>query len=56
MQRERVTEDIYVFISGLYAEVTAAVIITPEGAIVVDALPFPQETQGVREFALRRCL
>ena len=55
MQRERVTEDIYVFISGLYAEVTAAVIITPEGAIVVDALPFPQETEKVREFALRRC-
>jgi glyoxylase-like metal-dependent hydrolase (beta-lactamase superfamily II) len=55
MQRERVTEDIYVFISGLYAEVTAVVIITPEGAIVVDALPFPQETQKVREFALRRC-
>jgi glyoxylase-like metal-dependent hydrolase (beta-lactamase superfamily II) len=55
MQRERVTEDIYVFISRLYAEVAATVILTPEGAIVVDALPFPQETEQVREFALRRC-
>ena len=55
MLRERVTEDIYVFISGLYAEVGAAVIITSEGAVVVDTLPFPQETQQVRDFALRRC-
>jgi glyoxylase-like metal-dependent hydrolase (beta-lactamase superfamily II) len=55
MLRERVTEDIYVFISGLYAEVAATVIITPEGAVVVDTLPFPQETQQVRAFALRRC-
>jgi glyoxylase-like metal-dependent hydrolase (beta-lactamase superfamily II) len=55
MLRERVTEDIYVFISGLYVEVTATVIITPEGAVVIDTLPFPQETRQVREFALRRC-
>jgi glyoxylase-like metal-dependent hydrolase (beta-lactamase superfamily II) len=54
MLRERVTEDVYVFISGLYAEVAATVVITPEGAVVIDTLPFPQETQQVREFALRR--
>jgi glyoxylase-like metal-dependent hydrolase (beta-lactamase superfamily II) len=55
MVRERVTDDIYVFISGLYAEVSACVIITSEGAVVVDTLPFPNETREVREFALRRC-
>jgi glyoxylase-like metal-dependent hydrolase (beta-lactamase superfamily II) len=55
MLRERVTEDIYVFISDLYVEVAAAVVITPEGAVVIDTLPFPQETQQVRDFALRRC-
>jgi cyclase len=55
MLRERVTEDVYVFISGLYAEVAATVITTPDGAVVIDTLPFPQETQQVREFALRRC-
>lgn len=55
MLRERVTEDVYVFISSLYAEVAATVIVTPEGAVVVDTLPFPQETSQVREFALRRC-
>ena len=55
MLRERVTEDIYVFISELYVEVAATVIVTPEGAVVIDTLPFPQETQQVRDFALRRC-
>ena len=55
MLRERVTEDVYVFISSLYAEVSATDIVTPEGAIVIDTLPFPQESKQVREFALRRC-
>jgi glyoxylase-like metal-dependent hydrolase (beta-lactamase superfamily II) len=55
MLRERVTEDVYVFISNLYAEVAATVIVTPDGAVVIDTLPFPQETEQVREFALRRC-
>ncbi len=55
MLRERVTEDVYVFISSLYAEVTATVIVTPDGAVIIDTLPFPSETRQVREFALRRC-
>jgi cyclase len=55
MLRERVTEDIFVFISELYVEVAATVVVTPEGAVVIDTLPFPQETQQVRDFALRRC-
>jgi cyclase len=55
MLRERVTEDVFVFISSLYAEVTAAVVTTPYGAVVIDTLPFPEETTQVREFALRRC-
>ena len=55
MQRERVTEDVYVFISSLYAEVAATVIMTPDGAVIVDTMPFPQESEQVREFALRRC-
>jgi cyclase len=55
MLRERVTEDVYVFISALYVEVAATVVITPDGAVVIDTLPFPEESQQVREFALRRC-
>jgi cyclase len=55
MLRERVTEDVYVFISSLYAEVGATVIVSPDGAVIIDTLPFPEETRQIREFALRRC-
>lgn len=55
MLRERVTEDVYVFISDLYVEVAATVVISSDGAVVIDTLPFPQETQQVREFARRHC-
>jgi cyclase len=50
MQRERVAEDIYVFTSELYARVTAGAIVTPAGAILIDTLPYPQETQEIKEF------
>ena len=55
MQRERVTDDVYVFISDLYVEVSATIVITPEGCVLIDTLPFPQETKQIREFAQRRC-
>ncbi|MER2599920.1 MAG: MBL fold metallo-hydrolase [Caldilineales bacterium] len=55
MLRERVAADIYVFRSEMYLQVTAGVIVTEEGAVVVDTLPFPQETARLRDFALRRC-
>jgi cyclase len=54
MLRERVTEDVYVFISSLYAEVAATVVVTPKGSVVIDTLPFPDETRQVHEFARRR--
>jgi len=50
MQRERVAEDIYVFTSDLYARVTAGVVVTPVGAILIDTLPFPQETREMKAF------
>ncbi len=49
--RERVAEDVYMFTSGLYAQVTAGVIATPEGSVVVDTLPFPDESRELRAFA-----
>lgn len=54
LKRDRISEGIYVFTSGLYAEVTATVIFTDEGAILVDTLPFPQETRQIREFVSQR--
>ncbi len=45
MRRERVSDDIYVFTSDLYAQVTASAVVTGDGIVVVDTLPFPEETE-----------
>jgi glyoxylase-like metal-dependent hydrolase (beta-lactamase superfamily II) len=54
MHRERISDDVYVFTSGLYAQVTASAIVTSEGVVVIDTLPFPSETRQVIEFIERR--
>lgn len=54
MRRERVSEDIFIFTSEMYAQVTASVILTNEGAIVIDTLPFPAESRELAEFVHRR--
>lgn len=55
MLRERVSEDIYVFTSDLYAQVTAGAIVTGEGTILVDTLPFPVEAHEMAEFIAQNC-
>ncbi len=55
MLRERVSEDIYLFTSDLYAQVTAGIIVADEGAILVDSLPFPIETQEMASFIPEIC-
>lgn len=54
MQRERVADDIYVFTSELYAQVTAGAVISSEGAILIDTLAFPEETLAIRNFLEKR--
>ncbi len=54
VKRDRVSEGVYVFTSGMYAEVTATVIFTDDGALLVDTLPFPQETRLIRDFIEQR--
>ncbi len=49
-QIERVTDDIYVFTSELYAQVTAGVINTRLGAILIDTLPYPSEALEMKDF------
>jgi glyoxylase-like metal-dependent hydrolase (beta-lactamase superfamily II) len=44
MRRERVSDDIYVFTSELYAQVTASAVVTKEGIVVIDTLPYASET------------
>jgi len=53
--RTRVADDTWVFTSGLYAEVNAGLVVTSEGGILIDTLPFPSETNQIIEFAKRVC-
>jgi cyclase len=50
MRKERVTENVYIFTSEQYAQVTAGAIVTNEGTIVIDTLPFPRETREMIDF------
>jgi glyoxylase-like metal-dependent hydrolase (beta-lactamase superfamily II) len=50
MRKERVTENIYVFTSEAYAQVTAGAVVTSEGTVVIDTLPFPRETREMIDF------
>ncbi len=50
MQRERLTDNIYVFRSDHYAQVTAGAVITDAGAILIDTLLYPEETLRIKRF------
>lgn len=50
MVRERIADDIYVFTSRQYAQVTAGAIMTKEGVVLIDTLFFPEETKEIRDF------
>lgn len=56
MQRERVADNIWVFTSSLFAQVTGGVVFTSEGALVIDTLPYPSESREMRDFARNRSL
>jgi glyoxylase-like metal-dependent hydrolase (beta-lactamase superfamily II) len=51
MLRERISDDIYVFTSEVYAQVTAGLVVGPEGAAVIDTLTFPAEALEILDFA-----
>ena len=53
--RTRVADDTWVFTSELFVEVNAGLVITPEGGILIDTLPYPSETKQIVEFARRTC-
>lgn len=54
MVRERIADDIYVFTSRRYAQVTAGAILTKEGVILIDTLFYPEETSAIKEFLEER--
>ncbi len=53
--RTRVADNTWVFTSELYLEVNAGLIVTSEGGVLVDTLPFPSETRQIIAFAKRIC-
>ena len=55
MHWERLSEDVYVFTSDRYAQVTASLIVSGTIGVVIDTLPFPIETSQIALFARRRC-
>lgn len=54
MQEERVASDIHVFTSDRYAQVKAGLIVTNEGCILIDTLPFPEEASQIVDFVDNR--
>ena len=50
MQRERITNHIFVFRSDQYAQVTAGVVITSAGAVLIDTLLYPEESLRIKRF------
>jgi glyoxylase-like metal-dependent hydrolase (beta-lactamase superfamily II) len=50
MLRERVSDDIYVFTSEVYAQVTAGAVVFSDSAVLIDTLPFPSETLQIKDF------
>lgn len=54
LRLDRVAEDIFIFISGFYAQVTSTVLLTPQGAIIVDTMPLPSESKQILAFVEER--
>ena len=54
MQYERITNNIFVFRSGQYAQVTASLILTSEGAVLIDTLLYPEESLRIRRYVESR--
>ncbi|RME82567.1 MAG: MBL fold metallo-hydrolase [Caldilineae bacterium] len=52
--RERISEHVYVFRSTMYAQVNAGLVTTDEGCVLIDTLPFPQETREILNFVENR--
>lgn len=50
MLRERVSENVYVFTSEIYAQVNAGAIVGPDWAVLIDTLAHPEEILEVKSF------
>ncbi|MBX7214199.1 MAG: MBL fold metallo-hydrolase [Thermoflexales bacterium] len=55
MHTERLSDDVYVFTSELYYQVTASLIVSGTIGILIDTLPFPEETVQIAQLVNRLC-
>ncbi|MFQ5921590.1 MAG: MBL fold metallo-hydrolase [Anaerolineales bacterium] len=50
MVRERVSENVYIFTSEVYAQVNAGAVVGPDYTVLIDTLAFPNEIQEIKRF------
>ncbi|MFQ5943182.1 MAG: MBL fold metallo-hydrolase [Anaerolineales bacterium] len=50
MIRERVSDNVYVFTSEVYAQVNAGAVVGSDYAVLIDTLAFPDEIQEIKRF------
>ncbi|MCS7087338.1 MAG: MBL fold metallo-hydrolase [Thermoflexales bacterium] len=55
MSWERASEDVYVFTSDRYAQVNASLVVAEGIGVLIDTLPFPEETLQIAMLARRVC-
>ncbi|MBK8837021.1 MAG: MBL fold metallo-hydrolase [Anaerolineae bacterium] len=55
MHTERLSDDVYVFTSELYYQVTASLIVSGTIGVLIDTLPFPEETVQIAQLVNRLC-
>ena len=51
MIRERVSENVYVFTSEIYAQVNSGAVVGPEYTVLIDTLAYPDEIRDIKRFA-----
>ncbi len=54
MIRERVAHDVYIFTSEAYAQVNAGAVVGPEWSVLIDTLPYFEETLEIKDFIQNR--
>jgi len=50
MIRERVSDNVYVFTSEIYAQVNAGAVVGPEYTVLIDTLAYPNEIRDIQRF------
>ena len=50
MVRERISENVYIFASELYAQVNAGAVVGPDYTVLIDTLAYPSEIQEIKSF------